>query len=160
MKNFSEIYLNRLLLLLLLIKIGCSPEGIVNEKTNMEIKNQQSNFIKILNNSKGEIIKKGYNMLSLNSANFSNTHNDFYNIPNHTPCKNNCSYNGYCHRGKCLCKPGYYGDDCNMNGHNDSKDCPNKCNKKGTCHKGKCVCEKDYAGNDCSISIYFILFNI
>lgn len=67
-------------------------------------------------------------------------------------CPNQCSHNGFCLEGKCLCQPGYDGVDCSrvIIG---NEDCPNDCggkeNPKGICWLGKCFCFPGFAGADC-----------
>ncbi|KAK2903267.1 hypothetical protein Q8A67_007980 [Cirrhinus molitorella] len=62
-------------------------------------------------------------------------------------CPNNCSGQGKCEEGKCVCFQGFSGPDCS------GKACPSNCNKKGKCVKGKCVCQTDYTGPDCSKAV-------
>ncbi|XP_041963772.1 tenascin [Alosa sapidissima] len=59
-------------------------------------------------------------------------------------CPNNCSDQGRCEDGKCVCNAGFSGADCS------SSACPSNCNKKGKCVKGKCVCNPGFSGMDCS----------
>ncbi|XP_042596658.1 mucin-3A-like isoform X2 [Cyprinus carpio] len=59
-------------------------------------------------------------------------------------CPKNCSSQGKCEDGKCVCFQGFSGPDCS------GKTCPSNCNKKGNCVKGKCVCQTGYTGLDCS----------
>ena len=67
-------------------------------------------------------------------------------------CPNQCSHNGFCLEGKCLCQPGYDGVDCSrvVIG---NEDCPNDCggkeNPKGICWLGKCFCFPGFSGADC-----------
>jgi len=42
-------------------------------------------------------------------------------------CLNNCSMHGECVDGKCVCDPGYYGEDCS------NKKCDKDCNGHGKC---------------------------
>ncbi|XP_030639128.1 tenascin [Chanos chanos] len=58
-------------------------------------------------------------------------------------CPNNCSNQGKCEGGKCICHQGFSGPDCS------TTPCPSNCNKKGKCVKGKCVCQQGYTGPDC-----------
>lgn len=76
------------------------------------------------------------------------------------PCPNDCSKNGKCVRGECVCDNGY-GKYFN-NGFEDmrpvagsqndcsEKLCLNDCSGKGTCEEGKCMCRSGYSGEDCS----------
>jgi len=58
-------------------------------------------------------------------------------------CPNECSHQGHCIEGSCLCYSGYIGVDCSMRG------C---CNGHGSCETpGECVCDKGWAGDDCAI---------
>ncbi|XP_059423508.1 mucin-3A isoform X1 [Carassius carassius] len=62
-------------------------------------------------------------------------------------CPKNCSSQGKCEDGKCVCFQGFSGPDCS------GKTCPSNCNKKGKCVKGKCVCQTGYTGLDCSKAV-------
>ncbi|KAK2834038.1 hypothetical protein Q7C36_014739 [Tachysurus vachellii] len=60
-------------------------------------------------------------------------------------CLNDCSDQGRCVDGKCVCFPGFSGPDCSV------PDCPGNCSKKGKCVNGKCVCDQvGFTGPDCS----------
>ncbi|XP_072536746.1 uncharacterized protein tnxba [Salminus brasiliensis] len=59
-------------------------------------------------------------------------------------CPNNCSGQGRCERGKCVCQSGFGGPDCS------DASCPSNCNSKGKCVNGKCVCQTGFTGLDCS----------
>ncbi|XP_073728068.1 uncharacterized protein tnxba [Misgurnus anguillicaudatus] len=59
-------------------------------------------------------------------------------------CPKNCSGQGKCEGGKCVCHQGFSGPDCS------GTTCPSNCNKKGKCVKGKCVCQTGYTGPGCS----------
>ena len=71
-------------------------------------------------------------------------------------CPNQCSHNGFCLEGKCLCQPGYDGVDCSrvIIG---TDDCPNDCGGKesprGLCWLGKCFCFPGFSGADCMESV-------
>ena len=71
-------------------------------------------------------------------------------------CPNQCSHNGFCLEGKCLCQPGYDGVDCSrvIIGNDD---CPNDCGGKesprGLCWLGKCFCFPGFSGADCMESV-------
>ncbi|XP_047675858.1 tenascin isoform X3 [Tachysurus fulvidraco] len=60
-------------------------------------------------------------------------------------CLNDCSDQGSCVDGKCVCFPGFSGPDCSV------PDCPGNCSKKGKCINGKCVCDQGFTGPDCSV---------
>ncbi|XP_056331708.1 mucin-2 [Danio aesculapii] len=62
-------------------------------------------------------------------------------------CPKDCSGQGKCEEGKCVCFQGFSGPDCS------GKACPSNCNKKGKCVKGKCVCQTGYTGIGCSKAI-------
>ncbi|XP_064205039.1 tenascin-X-like isoform X5 [Anguilla rostrata] len=59
-------------------------------------------------------------------------------------CPNDCSDQGRCDQGKCICFPGFSGPDCS------STTCPSNCNNRGTCVNGQCLCETGFTGSDCS----------
>ncbi|CAM4698792.1 unnamed protein product [Leuciscus chuanchicus] len=59
-------------------------------------------------------------------------------------CPKNCSGQGKCEGGKCVCFQSFSGPDCS------GKTCPSNCNKKGKCVKGKCMCQTGFTGLDCS----------
>ncbi|XP_063755664.1 tenascin-X [Eleginops maclovinus] len=61
-------------------------------------------------------------------------------------CPNECSDQGRCVDGKCVCFPGYSGQDCS------ESNCPGNCNDKGRCVNGQCVCDPGFTGPDCSES--------
>lgn len=58
-------------------------------------------------------------------------------------CTDNCSDNGKCVYGKCVCDSGYTGDTC------DIKECKDNCSSSGNCVDGKCVCDDGYTGDTC-----------
>ncbi|XP_010898820.2 tenascin-X isoform X3 [Esox lucius] len=64
--------------------------------------------------------------------------------PETDDCPNECSDQGRCEDGKCLCFPGFRGPDCSLS------DCPGNCNDKGKCVNGQCVCDPGFTGPDCS----------
>ncbi|KAI3358973.1 hypothetical protein L3Q82_015347 [Scortum barcoo] len=59
-------------------------------------------------------------------------------------CPNECSDQGRCVDGKCVCFPGFSGPDCS------ESNCPGNCNDKGRCVNGQCVCDPGFTGPDCS----------
>ncbi|XP_051519109.1 tenascin-X [Myxocyprinus asiaticus] len=59
-------------------------------------------------------------------------------------CLDDCSDQGRCVDGKCVCFPGFSGADCSI------ADCPDDCNNRGKCVNGECVCDRGFTGPDCS----------
>jgi len=60
----------------------------------------------------------------------------------------NCTGNGLCRHGMCLCLPGFGGSDCG-----DRMHCPKRCSGHGAClNTGHCACELGFSGRDCSFS--------
>eukprot|EP00299_Pterocystis_sp_00344_P020055 c9882_g2_i1.p1 GENE.c9882_g2_i1~~c9882_g2_i1.p1 ORF type:complete len:919 (-),score=236.56 c9882_g2_i1:55-2811(-) len=61
-------------------------------------------------------------------------------------CHNDCNDNGICHRGRCICRQGYFSDDCSL------KYCPSNCSTHGTCDfsVGECTCEEGWKGAACA----------
>ncbi|XP_049457390.1 tenascin isoform X2 [Epinephelus fuscoguttatus] len=59
-------------------------------------------------------------------------------------CPNECSDQGRCVDGKCVCFTGFSGPDCSMS------NCPGNCNDNGRCVNGQCVCDPGFTGPDCS----------
>ncbi|XP_068188397.1 tenascin-like isoform X1 [Antennarius striatus] len=59
-------------------------------------------------------------------------------------CPNECSDQGRCLEGKCVCFTGFSGPDCSRS------DCPGNCNDNGKCVTGRCVCDPGFTGPDCS----------
>ncbi|XP_047240806.1 tenascin isoform X2 [Girardinichthys multiradiatus] len=64
--------------------------------------------------------------------------------PENEECPNECSDQGRCVDGKCVCFPGYSGPDCSESG------CPGNCNDHGRCVNGECVCNPGFSGPNCS----------
>ncbi|XP_036949295.1 tenascin [Acanthopagrus latus] len=64
--------------------------------------------------------------------------------PDIDQCPNECSDQGRCVDGKCVCFPGYSGPDCS------ESNCPGNCNDNGRCVNGQCVCDPGFSGPDCS----------
>jgi len=60
------------------------------------------------------------------------------------PCRSDCSNQGMCLAGKCLCNNGFYGDSC------EHRRCLNDCSGNGQCLTGRCKCSTNYGGEDCS----------
>ncbi|CAJ0950249.1 unnamed protein product [Ranitomeya imitator] len=58
-------------------------------------------------------------------------------------CPNECSNQGRCDDGVCVCDSGYAGPDCS------SRTCPENCHNQGRCDDGKCVCNPGFSGLDC-----------
>ncbi|XP_069566391.1 tenascin-like isoform X2 [Brachyistius frenatus] len=61
-------------------------------------------------------------------------------------CPNECSDQGRCVDGRCVCFVGFGGPDCS------DSDCPGNCNNNGRCVDGRCACDPGFAGPDCSRS--------
>ncbi len=59
-------------------------------------------------------------------------------------CPNDCNGNGKCHNFKCLCNPGWEGEECNRKG------CSIECKNGGYCFDGKCACPSGYKGESCA----------
>mmetsp|Transcript_26545 Transcript_26545/g.61990 ORF Transcript_26545/g.61990 Transcript_26545/m.61990 type:complete len:1143 (+) Transcript_26545:186-3614(+) len=60
-------------------------------------------------------------------------------------CPNECSHQGQCMEGACLCFAGYFGDDCSHQG------C---CNGHGSCDDpGTCQCDPGWAGDECDVQL-------
>ncbi|XP_022613157.1 tenascin-like [Seriola dumerili] len=64
--------------------------------------------------------------------------------PDISECPNECSDQGRCVDGKCICFPGFSGPDCS------ESNCPGNCNDNGRCVNGQCVCDPGFTGPDCS----------
>ncbi|KAM7384829.1 hypothetical protein PAMA_011946 [Pampus argenteus] len=64
--------------------------------------------------------------------------------PEGDECPNDCSDQGRCEKGKCVCFPGFSGLDCS------NSNCPGNCNDNGRCVNGQCVCDPGFTGTDCS----------
>jgi hypothetical protein len=55
-----------------------------------------------------------------------------------------CSGNGKCESGKCICRSGFVGEDCS------EEYCPANCNGKGVCKNWACECFDGYEGVSCN----------
>ncbi|XP_016430775.1 tenascin-X-like isoform X1 [Sinocyclocheilus rhinocerous] len=66
--------------------------------------------------------------------------------PTINECPDDCSDQGRCVDGKCVCFPGFSGPDCSV------PDCPDDCSSRGRCVNGQCVCDPGFTGPDCSSS--------
>uniref|UniRef100_A0A3B3SS34 EGF-like domain-containing protein n=1 Tax=Paramormyrops kingsleyae TaxID=1676925 RepID=A0A3B3SS34_9TELE len=90
-------------------------------------------------------------------------------------CPDDCSDQGRCEKGKCVCFPGFIGPDCGTAAcppgdcgsrgrcvrgkcecdagfsgvHCTTAPCPGNCSGKGRCVQGRCVCHPGYSGPDC-----------
>ena len=67
-------------------------------------------------------------------------------------CLNDCSQNGVCLNGTCLCDLAWGGEDCSLpsvcGGH--STKLSGNCSGHGKCLNGTCVCQKGWTDRDCS----------
>ncbi|XP_024865787.1 tenascin isoform X1 [Kryptolebias marmoratus] len=59
-------------------------------------------------------------------------------------CPSECSDQGRCVDGKCVCFAGYSGPDCS------ESSCPGNCNNNGRCVNGQCVCDPGFSDLNCS----------
>lgn len=74
-------------------------------------------------------------------------------------CLNDCSGNGLCMDGLCVCMSGFIGHDCSgvvcspgFSGPScQYHSCPNDCSGYGVCFNGECACDNDHLAMDCSI---------
>uniref|UniRef100_A0A3Q4HU43 EGF-like domain-containing protein n=1 Tax=Neolamprologus brichardi TaxID=32507 RepID=A0A3Q4HU43_NEOBR len=96
--------------------------------------------------------------------------------PETKECPSECSDQGRCEDGKCVCFPGFTGPDCSQSNcpgdcSNNGKcvncvcnpgfagpdclkrTCPDNCNDRGRCVNGKCVCNSGFTGADCSEAV-------
>jgi len=61
-------------------------------------------------------------------------------------CSSNCSGNGACHSGVCVCRAGFFGPTCS-----DSA-CPKNCSGHGDCISGTCHCQEGWTGPQCHLA--------
>jgi hypothetical protein len=149
MKNYNVYFIisKTILILLTLSYTNCLNSQSTNIKQHLNTTHEIE--IKILSN---KIIPKDKNISDITIEIDKNKNIKVF-------CKNYCNYNGYCIDGKCICKPGYTGNDCSLS---ISTECPNNCNGNGQCNilQNKCVCDKDWTGLDCSYSNKYNINNI
>ncbi|XP_074593790.1 teneurin-m-like isoform X2 [Brevipalpus obovatus] len=62
-----------------------------------------------------------------------------------TTCPSNCNGHGECSKGKCICSPGFMGQDCS------ESICPVFCSGHGRYLSGRCHCEIGWKGFECNI---------
>lgn len=60
------------------------------------------------------------------------------------PCPDDCSSNGLCMGGICMCDQQHFGDSC------QHERCIEDCNGHGYCFQARCQCTGDYGGESCS----------
>ncbi|XP_024654172.2 tenascin isoform X2 [Maylandia zebra] len=65
--------------------------------------------------------------------------------PETKECPSECSDQGRCKDGKCVCFPGFSGPDCSQS------NCPGDCSNNGKCVNVQCVCDPGFTGPDCSL---------
>lgn len=58
-------------------------------------------------------------------------------------CPSDCSGNGFCLHGQCICKDGFRGSSCSK------AMCADDCNHHGVCQDGICACDEGYVGSSC-----------
>ena len=59
-------------------------------------------------------------------------------------CLGGCSSRGECFHGKCVCDPGWRGDDCSQ-----AVPCEGGCSEHGVCAYGVCFCDPGWTGPAC-----------
>eukprot|EP00164_Ancoracysta_twista_P008589 GFYU01012462.1.p1 GENE.GFYU01012462.1~~GFYU01012462.1.p1 ORF type:complete len:778 (-),score=99.59 GFYU01012462.1:93-2426(-) len=64
-------------------------------------------------------------------------------------CPNDCSKQGTCKIGRCICNDGFAGVDCSKN-----VPCPHHCFFRGRCRDGQCQCNDGYTGISCEIALW------
>uniref|UniRef100_A0A8C5HUC1 EGF-like domain-containing protein n=1 Tax=Gouania willdenowi TaxID=441366 RepID=A0A8C5HUC1_GOUWI len=62
-------------------------------------------------------------------------------------CPDDCSDQGRCVGGRCVCFSGFTGTDCS------ETSCPGSCTSRGRCVGGVCVCGEGFTGLDCSQTV-------
>lgn len=138
---------------------GNMKNGTINKQNNKEINNlskihknkESSNLInKEIKNKNNPEVKKLVTSLIKNNSTLNSTDK---------PCKNDCSNNGYCLEGVCICLSNFVGDDCSLIYDKQSNTtistnmtCLNNCNNNGICKNRECICNEGFDGLDCSIS--------
>ena len=63
-------------------------------------------------------------------------------------CSHECRNQGICWGGRCLCHPGFEGEDCSL-----VSACPEDCSSHGVCHHGKCFCDAGFDGLGCELPV-------
>lgn len=64
----------------------------------------------------------------------------------------NCSGNGVCHLGQCVCFKGFKGHDCRLPDKlNVTNLCARDCSERGKydAELGKCICDRFFTGKNC-----------